>query len=68
SMLIGALFLITAIFCMLGYAGSFVIESAVNSFKTEQTSTVPSKYINADGTMNAEAVLADTKAQEPKKQ
>ncbi len=68
SMLIGALFLITAIFCILGYAGAFVIESAYDSIKTEQTSTVPSKYINSDGTMNAEAVLADIKAQETKKQ
>lgn len=68
SMFFGGAFIIASILCIFAYAGSFVLETAYDSIKTEQTATAPSKYLNTDGTMNAEAVIQDTKAQENKEQ
>lgn len=68
SMFFGGAFIIASILCIFAYAGSFVLETAYDSIKTEQTATTPSKYLNTDGTMNAEAVIHDTKAQENKEQ
>lgn len=68
SMFFGGAFIIASILCIFAYAGSFVVETAYDSIKTEQTATTPSKYLNTDGTMNAEAVIQDTKKQTEDKQ
>ena len=68
SMLFGGAFIIASILCIFAYAGSFVLETAYDSIKTEQTATTPSKYLNTDGTMNAEAVIQDIKEKDAKKQ